>query len=103
MLAVFDLIHVSEIHNATIPSSSLLTPDVLHQLQTRADQHEWGLAFNSSSSIRAVSGAVLAAQIVQSLNSTLTTASKASGLKLGIQFGAYGTFMAFFGLAQLPA
>ncbi|SPQ23188.1 ace4dc57-dd88-4b7b-b07b-57dc313a7ec7 [Thermothielavioides terrestris] len=101
--AIYDLIHVATIHNSTIPSSSLLTPETLHQLQTRADQHEWGLAYNSSSPIRAVSGAVLAAQIVQSLNSTLQTASAASGLKLGIQFGAYGTFMSFFGLAQLPA
>jgi hypothetical protein len=99
LFAVYDLIHVSEIHNATIPSSTLLTPSVLHQLQTRADQHEWGLAYNTTSPIRAISGAVLAAQILQSLNATLTTGS----LKLGIQFGAYGTFMAFFGLAQLPA
>lgn len=46
---------------------------------------------------------MLAAQIVQSLNSTIQTAAKTSSLKLGIQFGAYGTFMSFFGLAQLPA
>ncbi|KAK3898320.1 histidine phosphatase superfamily [Staphylotrichum tortipilum] len=101
--AIYDLIHVSEIHNATIPSSSLLTPETLHQLQTLADQHEWGLAYNTSSPIRAVSRSVLAAQILSSLNTTLTTSTKTSGLKMGIQFGAYGTFMAFFGLAQLPA
>ncbi|KAK4031688.1 histidine phosphatase superfamily [Parachaetomium inaequale] len=86
-----------------IPSSSLLTPETLHQLQTLADQHEWGLAYNASSPIRAVSGSVLAAQILSSLNTTLTTSTKTSGLQMGIQFGAYGTFMAFFGLAQLPA
>lgn len=100
---VYDLIHVATIHNATVPSSSLLTPEVLHQLRTRADQHEWGLAFNSSSTIRAISGAVLAAQIVQYLNETIHAAAKPSGPKFSIQFGAYGTFMSFFGLARLPA
>ena len=45
---------------------------------------------------------MLAVQILSSLNTTLTISTKTSGLKLGILFGAYGTFMAFFGLAQLP-
>lgn len=80
---------------------------MLHQLQTRADQHEWGLAYNASSPARAIAGAVLAGQAVQFLNATLqaaTTSGKSvSAPKLGIQFGAYGTFMSFFGLAQLPA
>lgn len=96
---VFDLVHVATIHNSSIPSDQLLTPDALHQLQTRADQHEWNLAYNASSPIRAVAGAVLAAQIVQALNATLT----GPAAKLNVQFGAYGTFMSFFGLAGLPA
>ena len=103
LFIVFDLVHVSTIHNQTIPSSDLLTPDALHQLQTRADQHEWGLAYNATDSIRGIAGAVLAAQAVQFLNSTVATLSRAGGPKMGIQFGAYGTFMAFFGHAQLPA
>ena len=42
--------------------------------------------------------------ILPSLNTTLTTSTKTSGLKMGILFGSsYGTFMIFFGLAQLPA
>lgn len=101
---VFDFIHVSSIHNRTIPSSSLLTDSTLHQLQTRADQHEWGLAYNSSDEIRAIAGAVLAGQIVQALNGTLRAPlGKAGAQRLTIQFGAYGTFMAFFGLARAPA
>lgn len=31
------------------------------------------------------------------------TSAKTSGLEMGILFGAYGTFVTFFGLAQLPA
>ena len=91
---------MAEIHNSTIPSSGILTPDVLSQAANLAFQHEWGLAYNSSSSIRAVSGATLAAQIVQALNQTIATAGKS---KLNIQFGEYGTFSSFFGLAQLTA
>ncbi len=45
-------------------------PTIL-ELQVLANIHEWGLAYNSSDTIRAISGAVLAGQIVQSLNTTL--------------------------------
>jgi hypothetical protein len=97
---VFDLVNVAEIHNITINSSELLTNDVLFQLRTLADNHEWGLAYNHSDAIRAISGMTLAAQIVQFLNAT-SNSPKAP--KLGIQFGAYGTFASFFGLADLPS
>lgn len=97
---IFDYVHVSEIHNASIPSGNLLSDAVLHQLQTRADQHEYNLAYNSSDPVRAIAGSTLAAQIVQQLNSTITSKSKSS---LGVQFGAYNSFLSFFGLAQLPS
>lgn len=98
--SVYDLIHVAEIHNQTIPSSNLLTDDVLFQLRTLADAHEWGLAYNASSDARAIAGKTLAGQIVEFLNTTLTSRGKT---KIGVQFGAYGTFASFFGLADLPS
>lgn len=94
------MIHVSEIHNSSIPSKDLLTPEVLLQLQVLANEHEFGLAYNASDKIRALSGSTLAAQIVQQLNTTVTGKSK---VPVGIQFGAYASFLSFFGLAQLPA
>ncbi|OBT70063.1 hypothetical protein VE03_00441 [Pseudogymnoascus sp. 23342-1-I1] len=97
--SIYDYINVATINNATIPSSSLLTTSVLSQLRTLADAHEFGLAFNASSPIRAISGATLAAQILENLNATIASKGKT---KFGIQFGAYGTFLSFFGLAQLP-
>jgi hypothetical protein len=69
-------------------------------LQTLADNHEFNLAYNSSDPIRAIAGSTLAAQIVQQLNSTIAGKSKQ---QIGIQFGAYASFLSFFGLAQLPA
>ncbi|OBT39011.1 hypothetical protein VE00_10049 [Pseudogymnoascus sp. WSF 3629] len=98
--AIYDYIHVSKIHNSTIPSGDLLTDDVLHQLQTRANQHEFNLAYNSSEPVRAIVGSTLAAEIVQQLNATITSKSASS---LGVQFGAYNSFLSFFGLAQLPS
>lgn len=101
---VYDYVHVSQIHNQTIPSDDLLTNDTTHQLQTLADAHEWGLAYNESEPVRAIAGAVLGGQILQALNATLTSPlSKASAQRFTIQFGAYGSFMAFFGLANLTA
>jgi len=50
--------------------------------------------------MRAIAGMTLAAQVVQFLNGTITgTGSQ----KIGIQFGAYGSFASFFGLADLPS
>lgn len=71
-------------------------------MRTLADTHEWSLAYNESESaadnVRAVSAMVLAGEIVDFLNETITGAGKQ---KIGIQFGAYATFASFFGLAQL--
>lgn len=95
---------MSQIHNQTISSDDLLTNDTVHQLQTLADAHEWGLAYNESEPVRSIAGAVLGGQILQALNTTLRSPlSKTSAQRLTVQFGAYGSFMAFFGLANLQA
>ncbi|KAK4570044.1 hypothetical protein LTR86_003014 [Recurvomyces mirabilis] len=93
---IYDLINVAEIHNASFDPSDIITDDAFYQLRTLADAHEWGLAYNSSDNMRAIGGMVLGAEIVQYLNGTITGAGKQ---KIGIQFGAYGTFASFFGLA----
>ncbi|KAI1214084.1 phosphoglycerate mutase-like protein [Annulohypoxylon truncatum] len=95
---IFDLVNVATIHNQSIPDSQLLTNETLFQLRTLADNHEWNLAYNSSDPIRAIAGATLAAQILQQLNATLT---EKGSTPVSIQFGAYASFMSFFGLAQL--
>jgi hypothetical protein len=93
---------VAEIHNSTTesPELSLLTPAEFFQTRVLADTHEFNLAYNASSPIRAIAGATLAAQIVQGLNSTITSNGST---KLIVQFGAYGSFQSFFGLANLTA
>ncbi|KAF2474251.1 phosphoglycerate mutase-like protein [Lindgomyces ingoldianus] len=100
---VYDLINVAEIHNTTIPSSDVLTNSTLFQTRTLADAHEWGLAYNASSNMRAISGMQLAGEILKYINSTIVSGTaKSSANKLGIQFGAYASFLSFFGLADLP-
>ncbi|OCK79659.1 phosphoglycerate mutase-like protein [Lepidopterella palustris CBS 459.81] len=101
---VYDLINVAEIHNASIPSNSTLTPSTLFKTRTLADTHEWGLAYNASDNMRAISGMQLAGEILIYMNSTITSGTAGSSAnKLGIQFGAYASFLSFFGLADLPA
>lgn len=100
--AIFDYVHVSQIHNTSIPSNDLLTNDTLVQLQTLANIHELGLAFNKSEPVRAIAGSVLAAEILESLNDTMEASlKKTSAERFNVQFGAYATFMSFFGLANL--
>jgi hypothetical protein len=96
--AVYDYIHVATIHNSSIPSDDLLTNNTLNELFWLANAHEWGLAYNETDQIRAVAGATLAGQILTQLNTTLTGKSNQP---LAVQFGAYASFMSFFGLAQL--
>lgn len=97
---IFDYINVAQIHNTTIPSSDLLDNSTLFQLRTLADHHEFGLAYNASDNVRAISGMQFAAEVVNYLNGTITGGGKQ---KLAIQFGAYGTFLSFFGLSNLTA
>lgn len=100
--AVFDYVHVSQIHNESIPSDDLLTNETVVQLQTLANIHELGLAFNESEPVRAIAGSVLAAQILDALNDTLESSlKKTSAERFNVQFGAYATFTAFFGLSNL--
>ncbi|KAL9614929.1 MAG: hypothetical protein Q9167_000571 [Letrouitia subvulpina] len=102
---IFDLLNVASIHNASFPPSGTQFPSsTLSTLRTLADHHEYSLAFNASSSIRAISGSTLAAEIVQALNATITSSAPSSpkkAPKLNIQFGAYASFQSFFGLAGL--
>ncbi|KAH8197167.1 hypothetical protein TruAng_008660 [Truncatella angustata] len=90
--------YTTTIHNSSIPSEDLLTNATLDELLWLANAHEWGLAYNETDQIRAVAGATLAGQILTQLNTTLTGKSKQP---FAAQFGAYASFMSFFGLAQL--
>jgi hypothetical protein len=95
---IFDLINVARIHNSSIPSDNLLKESTLDKLYNLASIHEWNLAYNSSEPVRAIAGSVLGGQIIEALE-PLAEGKKAP--KVNIQFGAYGAFMAFFGLAGL--
>jgi hypothetical protein len=95
---VYDIINVAEIHNSSIPNSDVLTNSTLSQLRTLADAHEWGLAYNASDNMRAVAGMQLAGEIIQYMNSII---SSEGSKKFGVQFGAYATFLSFFGLTDL--
>ncbi|EUC40683.1 hypothetical protein COCMIDRAFT_108158 [Bipolaris oryzae ATCC 44560] len=97
---VYDILHVAEIHNSTIPNSDVLTNSTLHQLTALANAHEWGLAYNASDNMRAVAGMQLAGEILSYMANVIRTSGSS---KLGIQFGAYATFLSFFGLADLPS
>ncbi|KAJ4184209.1 hypothetical protein NW767_002347 [Fusarium falciforme] len=97
--SIFDLINVARIHNSSIPSDNLLNKPTLDRLYNLASVHEWNLAYNKTDASRAVAGAVLAGQILESLEPLAN--GQPGHPKFNIQFGAYGTFMAFFGSAGL--
>ncbi len=94
------MLRVALLHNDTIPSSELLTDEVMFQLRALADTHEFNLAYNASSPIRAAGGMSVAGQLLTHLNKTIASRGKN---KLGIQFGNYAMFLGFFGLSKLTA
>ncbi|KAI8940946.1 hypothetical protein NX059_002199 [Plenodomus lindquistii] len=96
---VYDIINVAEIHNSSIPNNETLTNATLSQLRNLANAHEWGLAYNASDDMRAVSGMQLAGEILKYMDNII---SSNGSQKMGIQFGAYATFLSFFGLVDLP-
>jgi hypothetical protein len=97
---VFDLINVARIHNQTITDASLLDDPTVLELQVNANSHEWGLAYNATDTTRGVAGMQLAGEILTFLNGSITSKG---ATKLGMQFGAYGTFLSFFGLTNMQA
>ncbi|KAL4787049.1 histidine phosphatase superfamily [Aspergillus varians] len=94
--AIFDYLNVGYIHNTT----NVPTDSQLQQAFLLANIEQYNLAYNSTESIRAVAGSTLAAEMLKGLNETVTSNGK---VKLHIEFGSYGTFLSYFGLAQLPA
>jgi len=94
---IWDLLNVASIHNSTA-TAPLPSDDDFDQLRYLAFQHEWALAYNSSEPIRAVTGSIIAGQVVEALNTTIT--SKGAS-KLNVQFGAYAGMLSYFGLANL--
>lgn len=99
-MPVYDLINVALIHNSTTALSTL-TPPTFSRLSSLAATHELNFAYNTSDPIRAIAGSTLAAQIIQALNQTLSSPTHAP--KVNVQFGAYGAFQSFFGLANLTS
>ena len=75
----------------------------MQQLFGLANEHEWGLAYNVSEPIRSIAGSQLAAEVVQFLDEVIDKSGAQDGYKFAVQFGAYASFSAFFGLAQLPS
>jgi hypothetical protein len=95
---IWDLLHVASIHNGS--STVLPSSQEMKDLFILANTHEYNLAYASKDTIRAVAGMTLAGQVVSALNKTITSGGKS---KLNIQFGAYSTFLSYFGLAGLAA
>ncbi|KAL3458941.1 histidine phosphatase superfamily [Aspergillus heterothallicus] len=93
---IFDYLNVGSIHNTT----NTPTESQLHQAFLLANIEQYNLAFNTSEPIRAIAGSDLAAEMLMGLNETITSQGK---VKLHVEFGSYGTFLSYFGLAQLPA
>ncbi|OJD21319.1 hypothetical protein ACJ73_07341 [Blastomyces percursus] len=98
---IWDLLNVARIHNATdsLPDDKLPSETTFARLQELANVHEFNLAYNSSSPVRAVSGSLLAGEVLSSLKDIIDLAGTKT--KLSVQFGAYAIFLSFFGLTKL--
>ena len=71
----------------------------MDHLSSLAQTNEYSLAYNTTSPIRAIAGSVLAGEILSSFDKLLS--KPLSAPKLTVQFGAYASFLSFFGLSNL--
>ncbi|KAL4819794.1 histidine phosphatase superfamily [Aspergillus spinulosporus] len=94
--SIYDYLNVGSIHN----TSNTPTDSQLHQAFLLANIEQYNLAYNSSETVRAIAGSTLAAEMLMGLNETVTSQGE---VKLHVEFGSYGTFLSYFGLASLPA
>ena len=70
------LLNVASIHNSSSPFSSLLEDSqTLSRLHILASAHELAFAYNVTSPIRAITGAVSAADVLTPPNRTITSTS----------------------------
>lgn len=100
---IFDYLNVASIHNGSdhFKREDLFTNATYDRLLQLASVHQYNLAWNASDSIRASAGSTLANDTLSAL-SNIIDKHDSSTPKLNIQFGAYSTFLSFFGLADLP-
>ena len=104
--AIFDYVNVASIHNTTGRIDELRDPvQSLGYLEALAGQQQFGLAYNSSDTTRAVEGMSLAGNVLAFFDGAVANATAAADPavrnKLNVQFGAYSTFLSFFGLVGL--
>jgi len=95
---IWDLLHVTSIHGSSI--TTLPSTQEMQQLFVLANTHEYNLAYSSNDTMRAVAGMTLAGEVMSALNKIITSGGTS---KLNVQFGAYSTFLSYFGLAGLGA
>ncbi|KAL2255698.1 hypothetical protein VTK26DRAFT_2872 [Humicola hyalothermophila] len=98
---IFDLVNVARVHNASSSSSSSppVSDTTLDQLRALASTFSFGANFNASQPARSIHGATFAGAVLAHLNRTVALGDP----KFTLLTGSYDTFLAFFGLAGLPA
>ncbi|KAI9652415.1 MAG: hypothetical protein M1831_006824 [Alyxoria varia] len=106
--AIFDYINVAAIHNQTGTIDRLENEEqTLGYLQALAGLQQFGLAFDESDTVRAVEGMSQAGNVLSFFEQVAGNATAGGGgsanvtHKLNVEFGAYSTFLSFFGLSGL--
>lgn len=97
---IFDYVNVGVIHNKTI-AEAVSAPD-LFQLRVLADSAEWARNGNATSATDAIatSGRTLSGKVLQQMTTIIS--SQGVKNKFSLLIISYDTFLAFFGLCDLP-
>ncbi|KAK4495754.1 hypothetical protein PRZ48_013022 [Zasmidium cellare] len=95
---VFDLLNTAKVQNASVAEQ--ISNEDLDQARYFADEWEWNMNFNASNMDRAIGGMSLAGGILRQLESVVKDEATT---KFSLMTGSYDTFLAFFGLVDLPA
>ena len=100
---IFDYINVGVVHNKTIAGA--VSAQELFQLRVLADSSEWAKSGNVSSATDAIAtpGRTLSGKVLKQMATIISSLGASNNSnKFSLLIISYDTFLAFFGLSNLP-
>ncbi|GIZ47484.1 hypothetical protein CKM354_001057400 [Cercospora kikuchii] len=97
---VFDLLNTAKSQNISSGVADQISEEDLARAKWLADEWEWNMNYSPSQPLRSISGSTLLGGILRQLTSVI---EDNAATKFSLMTGSYDTFLAFFGLMDLPS
>ncbi|CAK1366075.1 unnamed protein product [Cercospora beticola] len=97
---VFDLLNTAKSQNISSGVAYQISEQDLARAKWLADEWEWNMNYSPSQPLRSISGSTLLGGVLHQLTSVI---EDNAATKFSLMTGSYDTFLALFGLMELPS